>query len=159
MTIKKPIRVYADTSVFGGAFDKEFAQASSVFLSQVESGAFESVLSPVIEEEMVGAPEEVRNLFQRIAAEAEMIEIKEENLRLHEQYLQAGILSRQWFADALHVAHATVCNCRMIVSWNFRHIVHYDKIALYNAVNVKEGYSPIGIHSPQEVIDYEEKEF
>jgi len=45
-----------------------------------------------------------------------------------------------------------------MVSWNFRHIVHYDKIALYNAINIREGYSPIGIHTPQEVIEYEKEE-
>ena len=42
----------------------------------------------------------------------------------------------------------------MIVIWNLRHIVHYEKMALYNAINVKEGYRPIGIHTPSEVIDY-----
>jgi hypothetical protein len=45
----------------------------------------------------------------------------------------------------------------MIVSWNFRHIVHYEKIPLYNAINVREGYFPIGIYTPQEVIEYEEE--
>ena len=39
-------------------------------------------------------------------------------------------------ADALHVAQATVASCRVIVSWNFKHIVHFAKIPLYNAVNV-----------------------
>jgi len=42
----------------------------------------------------------------------------------------------------------------MIVSWNFKHIVHYDKIRLYNAVNTLRGYTPIGIYSPWEVADY-----
>jgi hypothetical protein len=31
--------------------------------------------------------------------------------------------------------------------------------ASYNAVNVREGYSPIGIHTPQEVIEYEKEKF
>jgi hypothetical protein len=58
--------------------------------------------------------------------------------------------------DALHVALATVSGCQMIFSWNFRHIVHYDKIALYNAINVREGFAPISIHTPQEVMEYED---
>ena len=33
-------------------------------------------------------------------------------------------------------------------------IVHFDKIPLYNAVNVVEGYGPLGIHTPLEVISY-----
>ena len=46
----------------------------------------------------------------------------------------------------------------MIVSWNFRQIVHFGKIARYNEVNLAEGYRAIAIHSPAEVVDYEEEE-
>ena len=42
---------------------------------------------------------------------------------------------RLFFADALHVAVATVSGCSVIVSWNFKHIVNYRKIPLYNAIN------------------------
>jgi hypothetical protein len=87
-----------------------------------------------------------------------MVPLAREALRLQQAYLGAGILSPRWAADALHVAHATTCGCRIIASWNFQHIVHYRKISLYNAVNIKEGYSPIGIHTPQEVIEYEDED-
>jgi len=40
----------------------------------------------------------------------------------------------------------------MIVSWNFKHIVHFDKIRGFNAVNLREGYLPIEIRSPREII-------
>lgn len=40
----------------------------------------------------------------------------------------------------------------MVVSWNFRHIVHYEKIAGYNAVNILHGYKPVLIYSPKEVV-------
>jgi len=46
----------------------------------------------------------------------------------------------------------------LIVSWNFKHIVHYEKIRLYNAVNALHGYASVEIRSPREVIDYEEEE-
>ncbi len=59
--------------------------------------------------------------------------------------------------DALHVALATTWSCSIIVSWNFRHIVHFEKIPLYNAVNVLNGWGHIGIYSPLEVIEYEIK--
>ena len=58
--------------------------------------------------------------------------------------------------DALHVAIATVVKCSLIVSWNFAHIVHFNKIPLYNAVNRKKGYPTIAIYSPREVIEYED---
>ncbi|MYF75373.1 MAG: type II toxin-antitoxin system VapC family toxin, partial [Gemmatimonadetes bacterium] len=57
----------------------------------------------------------------------------------------------------LHVALATIGGCSMIVSWNFKHIVHFSKIPLYNAVNTLSGYSNIAIHSPHEAINYEDE--
>ena len=40
----------------------------------------------------------------------------------------------------LHVALATVHNADILVSWNFRHIVHFDTIAKFNAVNMEYGF-------------------
>ncbi|KPL10561.1 hypothetical protein AMJ85_05525 [candidate division BRC1 bacterium SM23_51] len=152
---RKRIRVYADTSVFGGVFDEEFAKASRIFFDQVRAGDFDLVLSPVVEGEIAEAPEKIRSFYESVAAIAETLPLTEEAIHLRDAYLEAGIVGPQWAADALHVAHATTCGCRMIVSWNFEHIVHYEKVALYNAINIREGCSPIAIHSPQEVIKYE----
>jgi len=54
------IRVYADTSIFGGVFDEEFREASEVFFDQVRSGQFALVTSAVVLEEMAQAPTEVQ---------------------------------------------------------------------------------------------------
>lgn len=40
----------------------------------------------------------------------------------------------------------------MIVSWNFKHIVHFDKMRGFNAVNLQEGYARLDIFSPLEVV-------
>jgi hypothetical protein len=50
-----------------------------------------------------------------------------------------------------HVALATAAHADAIVSWNFRHIVHLDKMRLYNQVNLMSGYAPLSIVSPAEV--------
>jgi len=57
-----------------------------------------------------------------------------------------------------HVAMATVSGCRAIVSWNSRHIVHFEKIPLYNGVNMSQGFAPLAIHTPQEMVHYEDKD-
>lgn len=44
----------------------------------------------------------------------------------------------------------------MIVSWNFRHIVHYQKVPLYNAVNTLHHRPSLEIRSPLEVIEDED---
>jgi len=45
-----------------------------------------------------------------------------------------------------------VARADVLVSWNFRHIVHLDKIRGFNAVNLKEGYGAIEIRSPREIV-------
>lgn len=55
----------------------------------------------------------------------------------------------------MRVAIATCNGCSINISWNFRYIVHYEKIPLYNAINKVNGYSEINIYSPLEVISYE----
>jgi hypothetical protein len=79
-------------------------------------------------------------------------------LELRDAYLQAKIVTPKYSDDALHVALATVSGCSLIVSWNFQHIVHFQKIPLYNAMNTLQGYQPIAIFSPREVIRYEDEE-
>jgi predicted nucleic acid-binding protein len=150
-------RVYADSSVFGGAFDEEFEAASRTFFDQVRSGRFHLVVSPVIEDEIVGAPDDVRVLFEDMVRLADMLQDLSEAVELRRCYIVAGIVGEGHAADALHVALATASGCRAIVSWNFRHIVHMEKIPLYNAVNMARGYPAIGIYSPQEVIRYAEQ--
>lgn len=44
------IRVYADTSVFGGAFDEEFQAASRTFFDQVRNGRFKLVTSALVQD-------------------------------------------------------------------------------------------------------------
>jgi hypothetical protein len=84
------------------------------------------------------------------------VAITEEAIRLRQAYITAGIVTQKSLADALRVATATVSTCPVIVSCNFRHIVHFQKIPMYNAVNTLNGYDPIAIHSPREVLNDEE---
>ena len=146
-----PIRVYVDTSVYGGVFDRQFAQASKIFFDKVEAGRFILVVSPVVSDEIRLAPQSVRDLFDRFRSSAEVVVITAAAVSLQAAYMRAGIVGPRWNADALHVAIATVARCSMIVSWNFKHIVHFQKIPLYNGVNLSLGHGPIGIYTPLEV--------
>lgn len=148
-------RIYLDTSVFGGAFDDEFKKPSRMLFEQIRKGLYILVTSALVQQELLEAPVKVSELFEEMLPLAELVDVDERALQLRNAYLKAKIVPRRYAEDALHVALATVAECRLLVSWNFRHIVHYDKIALYNAVNVLNGYNSISIFSPQEVIAYE----
>ena len=81
-------------------------------------------------------------------------------MELTDTYLEREILTFKFADDAFHIALASVANVDVLVSWDFKHIVHFDKIRRFSAVNIKRGYKPLQIYSPREVTDYgNEKDF
>jgi hypothetical protein len=70
-------RVYADTSVFGGVFDAEFAIPSRTFFDQVNSGRCMLVTSALVQAELDAAPDEVRLLFDEMITQAEIAGVNE----------------------------------------------------------------------------------
>ncbi len=153
----KSVRTYVDTSVFGGVADEEFKTSSAQFFEEVKEGYHQLVVSSLVVEELQHAPDAVRHFFGDMKNFAEVVEISEDCLHLMRNYIEAGVVNEKWRADALHVAVATVWDCRVLLSWNFRHIVHLQKIPLYNGVNMSHGYGSIAIHTPREVLHYEDK--
>jgi len=151
--MRLPVRVYADTSVYGGMCDTEFAFGSAAFFRGVEAAWYHLVTSAVVAREISGAPPEVQETSAEWLDAAELTPLSGEALDLQQACLEAAIVGPRGDTDALHVALATVARCRVIVSWNFRHIVSPSKIPLYNAVNVVRGYDPIAIYTPLEVIE------
>lgn len=153
MLMMHTIRVYVDTCVFGGAFDNEFSKATLDFFAQVKLGRFKLITSALVMEEISNAPIEVQSLFNELLIDTlTIIDTPAEAFELQQAYLDAGIVTTKWADDALHVATATVTDCALIISWNFKHIVHYQKIPLYNGINAANGYRAIAIHSPLEVL-------
>jgi hypothetical protein len=137
--------------------DEEFAELTGRFFQQVQEGRFLVLVSPLTLNELNGAPECVIDVLRQLApVHVEPILLTEEVRELAEAYLKDGVLSRKYADDAVHVAAATVAGAELIVSWNFRHMVNYDRIRGFNAVNVRNGYRTITILSPREVIDVEQ---
>jgi hypothetical protein len=102
------------------------------------------------------APAKVRELKNRIPDECyRYIELDDESKNLAQYYITEKILGPASYNDAYHIALSTVNRLDVLVSWNFIHIVNFDKIKLFNSVNMKLGYPLIDIRSPLEFIDYE----
>lgn len=152
MAETRTVRAYVDTSVFGGCFDDEYRETSQLFFDQVQAGRFKLITSALVEAELEAAPPKVRSFYALQLEHADVIDINEQAVRLQRAYIEAGVLAEKHYTDALHVALASSNQCDLVVSWNFRHIVHFEKIPMYNEVNVRLGYAPIAIHSPSEVV-------
>jgi len=149
----KILRAYADTSVFGGCFDEEFSEDSRKFFNEVRSARFMLVISETILFELAESPKEVRSVLTALPeGRVEVVEAAEEIAALRDAYVEAGVLSEVSIRDAAHVAAASVAEVDMMVSWNFKHIVHFEKIRGFNAVNLVKGYRLMEIRTPREVV-------
>lgn len=155
--VKRRNRIYIDTSVFGGVYDDIFSESSRRLFMEAETGKHLVLLSDVTAGELRDAPAYVREFVAALSDEAvEALEFTQEMAELRDAYLEARIVAAKWADDAAHVAAATVARADVIVSWNFRHIVKWEKIRAFNAVNLSLGYPVMTILSPREVVSDEE---
>ena len=150
-------KIYIDTSVIGGCFDREFAPWSNGLMKDIRLGHFKCVISEIVSAEIEDAPDAVKQKYNEIRAlETEELFLSEEVEGLLNAYRKHSILANKFRNDMLHIAFATFARVDILVSWNFRHIVRFDKIRQFNAVNIEQGYQPLAIHSPREVTNYVE---
>lgn len=148
------IRVYVDTSVFGGTQDEEFAQPSNRFFELVHQEKIIVLLSTVTLREISLAPISVQTVLKCIPEkQIEEISLSPEIEELAQEYLNEKILSNTSINDALHIAAATIANADLILSWNFKHIVNFNRIRGYNNINTKQGYKIMTILCPLEIDD------
>lgn len=146
-------RIYVDTSVIGGCCDEEFAEESRALIEMARREELILLLSDLLFHELENAPREVLELIADLPPESyALVNTTSEAEFLRQQYVAAAIVGTSSEDDALHVAIATVCKADLMVSWNFKHILHVDKIRAFNAVNLLQGYQPIDIRSPKEVV-------
>jgi hypothetical protein len=78
--------------------------------------------------------------------------------KLAEMYVQAGGLPPRSKDDAMHIAYATLAECDIIASWNFKHVTNIRAAKAVEQVNAEQGYKRLEIYSPQSLIEFEEEE-
>jgi hypothetical protein len=72
-------------------------------------------------------------------------------------YLNEGIIPKNKFEDAVHIAFATYYEFDILLSWNFKHLSNVNKQRLINSVNLNIGYTKqLLLLNPYEVV-YEEE--
>jgi len=148
------MRIYVDTSVFGGCFDSEFESWSIRLIEKFKIGKYKAVISEVTEAELEFAPKHVQEvLFDIPKKHLEVVKLSDEAKNLATIYIKEKIVTLKSLSDTQHIAMATINQVDLLVSWNFKHIVNYDRIRLYNAVNLKQGYKILEIRNPRDLTD------
>lgn len=152
-------RFYFDTSVFGGIYDVEFEEETILLFEKVTLGQIKCVYSNLTESELTNAPENVRNFFQNLPDDCkEKVLVTPEALKLAQIYVDEKVVGETSLDDCIHIATATLSKVDMLVSWNFKHIVNIYRIRGYNSINLRLGHKILEIHSPKEIVNYEDEE-
>jgi len=146
-------RFYFDTSVFGGMFDTEFEEETTLLFEKVNLGQIICVYSSLTESELIRAPFKVQEFFINLKEDQkEIVEISPEAFTLAKKYIDEKVVGETSFDDCIHIAVATLSKVDILVSWNFKHIVNVYRIRGYNSVNLRLGYSTLEIRSPKEIV-------
>jgi len=151
----RPLRVYVDTSVFGGMFDTEYVESTRRFFRMFDEGRFRIAVSEQVEEEIDPAPPEVKTFFRHRLPSLEYLGALPEIQKLAGLYLLRGVVGSGHQSDAIHIAYATAHKCDGVVSWNFKHMVKLSKCACFNMINAANDHPQVFIASPKEIEDHE----
>ncbi len=147
---------YLETSVFGGYFDEEFSSNTIPFFERIIDEQITVIVSELLEDELSGAPDFVKELFGEILnGSIQYVNVTDEVEKLAETYISEKVVGRTSYVDCTHIALATVNKVDILASWNFKHIVNIDRIRGYNSVNLKLGYPILEIRTPKEIFKYD----
>lgn len=154
--------IYLENSVFGFYYDdkpenKTKMQATRTLFDQIKTGMFRAFTSPLTISELSATPSPYRvkllSLLENFNIEVADIDEQEVEI-LSEKYRSEHIVPEEFKDDARHVAFATILGVEILVTFNLEHIANEWSARKFNGVNLKEGYSPIVIRTPEEVIHY-----
>jgi len=146
-------RIYIDNSVIGGYHDVEFEIATRQLFKRITNKEFVVYFSEINDAELINAPQHVKDVKDLIPADCfHYINVTDEVETLMQLYISEKALGRASENDAYHIALASVNRVDCLISWNFKHIVNYDKIKMFNAINMRFGYPLIDIRSPLEFL-------
>jgi len=154
--------LYLETSIFGFYFDEAprsalRREAVRLLLGQAERGMLRTGVSRLTVRELMKTAGPRREELLTLATGVETLACDEDEVqRLAERYIADGIIPAGYAADALHAAFATVCACEVLVTLNLEHLANEWAERLVNSANLREGYRPISIRTPEEVLHYEE---
>lgn len=160
--MKRQPLLYLETSVFGFYHDDEprnslRREAVRTLFRQVEMGLLNAGVSRLTQQELSRTGGSNRTALLALAAMSETLDLDDAEVeRLAAQYIGDGIIPAAYAADALHAAGAAVGGCEVLVTLNLKHLANEWTERLVNSVNLREGYPPIRIRTPEEVLHYED---
>ena len=160
IAMRKP-KIYLETTLFNYYFDSDRdGHFDTVKLfKEILEGKYEAYTSSYVLDELEETKDEIKrsNMLSLIAEyNITLILGGNEAQRLSAVYVNAGVIPHTKSYDAMHIAIATVNDLDYIFSFNFKHINRIKTKTMTSAINIGEGYKPVTIATPGEVIEYDE---
>ena len=155
-------KIYLDTSVIShlqAEDTPEKMQDTLKFWDEIKKGKYEVVISDVTFSELAKCNEPKKTVLLHSLSQIDflMVEENKESLEVSERYIEYGVLNQKSFDDCRHMAIATVFNCDLIVSWNFKHFVNIKTMTKLQAVNKLLGFREVLILPPVMMLEGEEE--
>ena len=158
--MRKP-KIYLETTIFNYYFDADRdAHTDTVKLFQeIRVGKYEAYTSAYVMDELIESDEPKRSNMLALIYEynVTILPVSGEAGKLADVYLKEGVIPVKHRYDALHIAAAAINDLEYVFSLNFRHINKLKTKIMTGNINIIEGYKPVSICSPMEVIEHEEK--
>jgi hypothetical protein len=156
-------KIYFETTMFSFYYGQEttpeyrkYKTDTRAVFGLIKAGLYEAFTSPLATDELADEPnEEKRRKMLALIPEygIKVLFPSGETQRLAELYIREDVVSPAWEIDAAHIAMTAVNGLDFIVSLNFTHIARPWTIERVRRVNFREGYKPIGIYKPSEVLE------
>jgi predicted nucleic acid-binding protein len=154
-------KIYLETTMFNHYFDEHReAHADTVTLfEEIKTNKYEAYTSIYVTDELIKADEPKRSKMLSLIAEYNIIVLQNSNEAemLADIYVNDGVIPLKYRYDGLHIAIATIHSLSYIFSLNFQHINKLKTKSMTSNINIRQGYNPVYICSPMEVVEYEEK--
>jgi predicted nucleic acid-binding protein len=159
--IMEKLRVYLETSMFNYYFDKERDGHSATvrMFEAIGWGKFVGFTSEYVNIELKNAPEPKKSDMLRLSDKynISILELNEETSNLANIYINEQVIPKKFQFDALHIASATIHQIDCLLTFNFKHLIKLKTKEMTAKINSREGYQPIIICSPMEVLDDDEE--
>jgi len=157
----KKLKIYLDTSVISYLNAPDAPEKMNDTLKlwrDIKAAKYHVHISDLTIEELNDCPEPKRADMLSLLLDIEYTEVEqdERSEQLSLLYFEVGGLPPKSKEDAAHIAIASVNDCDVILSWNFKHIVNLRAMTAVEAVNIRERYKNIRIISPAMLLDEEE---
>ena len=158
-------RIYLETSLWGFYHDEREVnrwkrEAVRELFRQVRAGLFDAyVARPVFDElEASDEPYRSRDIAILESLGPTRLEPDDDQLAaLLDIYRDWGVLPVRHAVDLAHVAHVTLSNVNVLVTYNCRHLANYATLQAVRVANMANGFrADFEILTPEQVMRHEE---